>query len=285
MRFFSLLSFITMVLLTGCQVLFWRDAMQWSGGTWRDSAHFIEIELQFETKLPWYPLSQNHLARNYTTKLHLHSINKDEVQSSVLGEYPGWTLSVFGIEDSVVAIRGLGDQLGANKREIIRLTPDIKQPEILPAPERTLQTVLLAPDGKWLAVFSSEATMENSGDQQWLNFYQLQPTLRTDFPTISIQNPNAASVPVATWSADSSRLFVLLPNAVIAAAPGETVTAEVSSFPRCFYPLGRQISPAGKRFLRQQDGDIKFENVSSWTPYDKIEMISDRSRIGENCGD
>ena len=284
MKYQKIISIFAVLFFAGCKVLFWRDAEQWAGGAWNGAETFIEIKLSYETKLPWFPLNQNILSRDYETTLYKHTIRGEKIQTIKLTSYEGWTLSVLPMGDSILAIRGLGNSFGGQDREIIRIPAgDLESKEILPSTGRPPQFILPSPDGRILAVFATNATPERPTGRQNVFFYDLTSSPMKAISSSEFEHTDAPSIPISTWGPNSSKVYVLTRKAVVEINPGNGKAAQSSKFPVCFRHRVGEISSEGRLFLRNQDGSIKFERAETALVDGKDPMTSDRNAIHTDC--
>ncbi len=277
----------------GCKVLFWSDAVNWQGGTWRDESAFIEIQLEYESKADWNPLNQNVLSRNYTTTILQHRIQGDQIQTTPLAHYPGWTLngSLFVTGTGlVIAQRGTDDGYGGPRRELIAVRldrdPGQNEPRTILKPELDLLAAYPAPDGSLLAVILSDATISKRTDQIFIDFLELNaegpfPALS---PRVRVEWKGAPGVPNLAWSKDSARLYMQAEHSVLEIVPGRGDTAPAAVFPQCFRPTrsGQAISESGQFFFRTQEGGIATR-TEEWLSFDKIPMTARIDQIGAGC--
>ena len=125
------LFLICCLALSQCKVLFWKDAKQWLPGSWQGEERFYEIRLDYQTKLPWYPLSQNYLTRNYRATLLEHSYQaaKTSFSTKVLGTFNVWVMndSIYANGKQIILLRGLADTFGTMDSREVYYIGDVSQ--------------------------------------------------------------------------------------------------------------------------------------------------------------
>lgn len=286
---------LIMFLFPACSALFWRDTVNWQGGSWQGADRFVEIQLEYETKASWNPLNQNALSRDYHTRLLQHRFEGDRMQTAEIARYPGWTLngSLFLAGDWLIAQRGLSDGYGTEDRELIAValrTGDAgdaaqNEPRLLLKPESYLMAAFPAPDGRRLAVFLTEATMQKPTGEFSVAFFDFADGAAEPVgPRVTVSWHGAPGLPNLAWDRDSSRIYIQRNDAVLQLAPGQAAPTPAASFPQCFRQTrtGHNISEAGKFFFRTPEGEIALRE-EAWLPYDQIQTITRIDKIGAGC--
>ena len=305
------LALLFCLAVNGCQVLFWKESVNREGGIWRNADQFIEIHLLYDSKLSSNPLNQQTLSRNYRTRLLLHSITGSRIQSASFAEYPGWTLrgSLTVFSGGLFAIRGLDDSLAGPTRELVFIGPFPVAGDSSPSPGKVsfsslslppglIMAARVSPDEKRLAVFLTDATLDKPTGRIRVLFYKLERfalqagaakrslTLEKD---VGLDWEGAPGLPDISWARDSSGIYVRRRKDVFMVLPATGRALQANTFPACFQStvLAGDISPAGRRFLRggAPDYTVRLEMVAGFVGADKIRMIRDFSRIGEDCPD
>ncbi|MBL8018406.1 MAG: hypothetical protein JNM27_01960 [Leptospirales bacterium] len=291
----KVLVFLLMSLLSSCNVLFWKSANAYNGGTWMGPETFIEIRSEFKQKSSWYPLNQNALTKDYRSTLLFHKVAGDHVTSTAeIITYDGWTLNdtLFAAGTNLVAVRGKSDGYGDAARELIAITSSqpgkTAQAETLLSPAQLLLAAVPSPNAKLIAVFTTDATNENRTGRLLVDFFDYKtgakPTM-SKRTSLELQWSGVPGNPELSWEKDSSGVFLHLESSVVLIKPdGSKQTA--LSFPSCFWPTssGRSISDTGMFFYRTNpDARIEIKKMEEYLKFESIKMTTNLGSIGSGC--
>lgn len=288
-------SLLLLLLFTHCRVLFWKDKNSYLPGSWQNNDHFIEVRMDYQTKLPWYPLSQNMLSRSYRSTFLKYSRDLSKPAKELIS-LPGWVMneSVYAHQNRILFLRGLSNTPGSmDRREIVLLSDsqpvtlfDKKQ---LRANSSKPKTYLISylPDRKLtkLVVFHTEVEKTPRpgtvyADLLYLNDTgHIQTTRQAKFPFAHAPGP-----PAATWSKNQDILYIRSAT-TIWQWPKKGKLQPAKSFPACFSYRGDvRIAHDGTVFIRQPQSksiQLKKEQVD-FRPV-ATKMIRDVDQIDKNC--
>ncbi|MCE9597771.1 MAG: hypothetical protein K8S54_07375 [Spirochaetia bacterium] len=279
--------------LQSCNVLFWKSANAYGGGTWLGPETFIEIRSEFQKKSSWYPLNQNALTKDYKTTLLLHKVAVDRVTDTTeLSHYEGWTLNdtLFVAGKHLVALRGKSDSFGDASRDLVAvaLSGTDAQAHTLLTPTLLLLAAVPSPDGKVIATFSTDATTDNRTGRLLVDFYDFISSPRPELAkkgALELQWSGVPGNPELSWAKDSSGVYLHIESSVILISPdGKKKAAQ--SFPSCFWPTssGRSISDSGMFFYRTNpDAQIEIKKMEEQVKFASIPMTANVSSIGSGC--
>lgn len=286
LRLFSF--FLLPMSFFSCKVLFWSNARQWTSGVWVENS-YLEMQLEYKSKMSWNPLNQNVMSRDFESVLLLHQIHSGSVEKTTeLTRFPGWVLdhSLFLAGKNVVFIRGKGNDTGGLHREVVAVS--LEQPSDLRVwvleSDHTLAAIP-SPDGKILAVFSSDRTVLEESKTITVDFLDIEGNARTNPRKISGLELPSPGMPEISWAKDSSKLYIHQGSEVLE-TEGYLSLKKSVRFPSCFLPTssGGDISLSGIRFFRQgEEGEIHLEKTVQSILFDQIPEISDPARIGSGC--
>ncbi|MEM7180130.1 MAG: hypothetical protein AAF518_04405 [Spirochaetota bacterium] len=287
--------------LTQCKVLFWKDTKQWLPGSWQGEERFYEIRLDYQTKLPWYPLSQNYLTRDYKATLLQHSYraNSQTFATKVVGSFNGWVMndSIYANDKRIVLLRGLSDTFGKmDSREVLYIA-DTSQfatsqkvlfgPKQLAAQSDKPKTYLIAaipsPDFSKLVVLHSNVAQNPRPGDIYVDIVSF------DDSRILMQDKfvfaGAPGVPLATWDKQGETFYISQDKKVFQWEGQQNKLVEAQRFPKCFYYRGdTRISSQGKTFLRQKaQAKPSFQQASADYQDVSTQYIQDVGKIGQNC--
>lgn len=286
----------TVLLLSHCNLLFWRPVEQSVGAVWIQEERVYETLLRYESKLSWNPLDAGSVARNYRTDLILHRIGDGVVASSDnLLSMPGWVLndSLYSYYAGLLVIQGKGAFGSYANRSVlgIEIAPNLKSAVAVPMldTEKTVLAAVPSPERSTVAVFLAETGDDGEpGSELELGFYRFgRPSLKRSYKLSShfFTFEEAPGLPEYTWGNDSTRIFLKLPDGIFSASIFGRFE-EADSFPSCFFPTTTVpfTSSEGKRFNRSENiFAVIQEEYDSFRPGDQVPMTENPEDIGENC--
>lgn len=290
--FARLIALLIMTPFFSCAVLFWKDASNSSGGTWKGNDRFIEIQTEFQRKSSWYPLNQNALTRNYSTTLLLHKVSGEASTSSEkIAHYAGWTLNdtLFLAGSSLIAIRGTSNSLGDENRELLSVSLKegaVADASVILKPDGFLLAAVPSPDGKWIAAFLTDATNEKRTGNLFIDFYEFRGSSSLQKKSrVTVQWSGVPGNPELSWSRDSQGLYLHVESAVLYVAAGGSTARNADRFPACFIPTssGRNISESGLFFGRSQEGQVEIRKTNEGIRFDAIPMVNNINDLGKGC--
>ncbi len=291
------LLFFIFLFGSSCSVLFWKPVSQSVDARWANSNRVYEVLLHFETRMSWNPWSQAAVNRNYSTEIILHAVRNGQVeQSRSLVTFEGWVLpeSFYPYAKGFIMQRGTSEQLGEGKREVyaINVSSDLKSAtgKTLIEPERQIQGLFVTPDGRTLALFTSDAEPSEPGGEIHYSFYSLAGATIHKDPVLlskgSFPFEGAPGLPELTWGNGMDRVYARLPAVVLELEASTGESREAERFPACFdmVRVPPFVSPQGFRFARSEEGlAIIDEGQRLPSPFAFVPMIEDMATISTDC--
>ncbi len=280
-----------------CSVLFWKPVSQSVDARWANTNRVYEVLLHFETRMSWNPWSQAAVNRNYSTEIILHAVRNGQVEESrSLITFEGWVPaeSFYPYSRGFVMQRGTSDELGAGTREVyaINVSSDLKSAtgRTLIEPERQIQGLFVTPDGRTLAIFTSDADPSEPGGEIHYAFYSLAGATVHKDPVLlsegSFPFEGAPGLPELTWGNGMDRVYARLPAVVLELEASTGESREAQRFPACFdmVRVPPFVSPQGFRFARSEEGlAIIDEGKRLPSPFLFVPMIEDMAAISTDC--
>lgn len=291
-----LLAFL-LLLLPSCSVLFWKPVSQSIDARWANSNRVYEVLLHFETRMSWNPWNQGAVNKNYSTEIIMHSVRNGQVEKSrSLITFEGWVLSesFYPYANGFLMQRGKSDQLGEGKREVyaINVAPDRTSAtgRTLIEPERQIQGLFVTPDGRTLAMFTSDAEPSEPGGEIYYSFYSLAGVTAHKEPVLlssgSFSFEGAPGLPELTWGNGMDRIYARMPALVLELEASTGEAKEAKRFPACFdmSRIPPFVSAQGFRFARSEEGlAIIDEGKKLPSPFAFVPMIEDIAAISTDC--
>ncbi|MCB1167354.1 MAG: hypothetical protein KDK37_16090 [Leptospiraceae bacterium] len=288
---------ILFLFIGSCSVLFWKPVSQSVDARWAGQTRVYEVLLHFETRMSWNPWSQAAVNRNYRTEILLHVIQNGQIKESrSLITFDGWVSpeSFMPYARGFIMQRGDSEILGGGKQEIYAVTiaPDYQSAtgKTLINPEHTLIGSYVTPDGRTLALFSSDADVEEPGGMIYYSFYSLTETTTHRDPVLqskgSFEFDGAPGLPELTWGNGLDRIYARLPAAVLEIEASTGEVREANRFPACFdmVRIPPFVSRRGFRFSRSEEGlAIIDEGNPLPSPFTFVPMIDEMAAISTDC--
>lgn len=292
-----ILLFGLLSLLSSCSVLFWKPVSQSVDARWANPHRVYEVLLHFETRMSWNPWNQAAVNRDYTTEIYLHTVRNGQVEKSEsLITFDGWVLaeSFYPYAKGFIMQRGTSDELGEGPREVyaINISGDRKSAtgRTLIEPELPIEGLFVTPDGRTLALFTTDAKHTEPGGDIHFAFYSLVGVTEHKEPRLlsegSFPFEGAPGLPELTWGNGLDRIYARLPAVVmeIEASTGEV--REANRFPACFdmVRIPPFVNAQGFRFSRSEEGlAIIDEGTRLPSPFAFVPMIQDMAAISTDC--